>query len=130
MPYIYNDEDNAPMNEDAFSGFHNPTVYTDLAEMKYYESGKWEQAIEAMETAREIRECQIREGFMDDLGLERECRECPWLIEGIIEQYETDEDGILPAFCYDIAEGMCKVCKANPDRKDDAIEEYLKGVDG
>lgn len=38
MPYIYNDEDNAPMNEDALSGFHNPTVYSDRAEMKAIES--------------------------------------------------------------------------------------------
>ena len=29
MPYIYNDEDNAPMND--FDS-HNPTVYTSLAE--------------------------------------------------------------------------------------------------
>lgn len=31
--YIYNDEDNVPMNEDIFD-FHNPTVYGSLAEMK------------------------------------------------------------------------------------------------
>ena len=39
MPYIYNDEDNAPMNEDAFAGYHNPTVYNDRAEMKAVEAG-------------------------------------------------------------------------------------------
>ena len=38
MPYIYNDEDNAPMNEDAFSGFHNPTVYSDRSEMNAIEN--------------------------------------------------------------------------------------------
>ena len=49
MPYIYNDEDNAPMTEDAFKGYHNPTVYNDRAEMKYYESGEWIQDLEKRE---------------------------------------------------------------------------------
>ena len=39
--YIYNDEDNAPMNDDPFDGPHNPTVYLSREEMKYYESGQW-----------------------------------------------------------------------------------------
>ena len=33
MPYIYNDEDNAPMTDDQFE-YHNPTVYTSLAEAR------------------------------------------------------------------------------------------------
>lgn len=37
MPYIYNDEDNNPMNDD-FLGMHNPTVYLTRAEMKAAES--------------------------------------------------------------------------------------------
>ena len=41
--YIYSDEDNAPMNEDAFTGFHNPTVYGSLAEMRAVESGRIEE---------------------------------------------------------------------------------------
>ena len=36
--YIYNDEDNAPMNDEAFDRIdpsgHNPTVYTSYAEMR------------------------------------------------------------------------------------------------
>ena len=39
MPYIYNDEDNVPMIEDAFTGYRNPTVYNSRAEMKFVESG-------------------------------------------------------------------------------------------
>ena len=128
--YIYNDEDNYPMN-DPFNGYHNPTVYSSLSEMKYFESGQWERDQDAREEAKEIRESMIREGFMDDLQIPRdsECRKCAWLIEGILEQYEADDDFTMPAFCYEIAEGMCKVCKANPDRKDDAIEEYLEKVE-
>ena len=37
MPYIYNDEDNQPMSDDALD-FHNPTVYGSLCEMKAAES--------------------------------------------------------------------------------------------
>ena len=129
--YVYNDEDNYPMNEDPFDGYHNPTVYTSRAEMKYYESGQADRDADARQEAIEIRQSMIREGFMDDLGIERgsKCRKCPWMIEGILEQYEPDEDLMMPGFCYDIAEGMCKVCRANPDRRDEAIEEYLKGVE-
>jgi len=44
MPYIYEDEDNAPMNEEAWDkDGHNPTVYLDKAEMRYYESGQARQ---------------------------------------------------------------------------------------
>ena len=31
---VYDDEDNAPMTDDAFDGPHNPTVYTSYAEMR------------------------------------------------------------------------------------------------
>jgi hypothetical protein len=38
MPYIYNDEDNVPMNDEAYDRLdhngHNPTAYTSYAEMK------------------------------------------------------------------------------------------------
>lgn len=36
--YIYNDEDNVPMNDDAWSGPHNPTVYLSRAEMQAEEA--------------------------------------------------------------------------------------------
>ena len=32
--YIFNDEDNNPMNDDAWDGPHNPTIYNSRAEMK------------------------------------------------------------------------------------------------
>lgn len=38
MPYIYDNEDNAPMNREAFDRIdqdgHNPTVYRSYAEMR------------------------------------------------------------------------------------------------
>ena len=40
MPYIYNDEDNVPMNENPYDiGGHNPTVYNSRAEERAIESG-------------------------------------------------------------------------------------------
>jgi hypothetical protein len=42
--YIYNDEDNAPMNDHlAEFDFHNPTVYGSRAEMLAIESGAYEE---------------------------------------------------------------------------------------
>lgn len=38
MSYIYNDEDNAPMQDDAWAGPHNPTVYGSRQEMRAAES--------------------------------------------------------------------------------------------
>ena len=38
MPYIYNDEENAPMNDDAFDqGGHNPTVYLSAYEARMHD---------------------------------------------------------------------------------------------
>ena len=37
MPYIYNDEDNAPMNDDFDKDGHNPTVYLDAYEAKQWD---------------------------------------------------------------------------------------------
>ena len=44
MPYLYDDEDNVPMNEDAWDRIdqdgHNPTVYGSYAEMRAAERGE------------------------------------------------------------------------------------------
>lgn len=124
MSYIYNDEDNTAMNDD-FIGYHNPTVYLSRAEMKAWDNGDIDRLIEAHEEARLIRKCQIREGFLDDLEIERgsTCRDCAWISE-ILSQYSADDEGNMPAFCYDLAKGICKACMANPGRKDEAIEDF------
>lgn len=131
MPYIYNDEDNVPMNDDAWAGPHNPTVYNSRDEMEYVESGEWERRMEAMEEAKEIRKCMIWEGFMDDMELPRgsACRECPWMKEGILEQYDhlADDDNILPADVYDLAHRMCAVCNAHSEEERyDAIQAFFE----
>lgn len=45
--YVYNDEDNAPMND---FDFHNPTVYGSLAEMKWFESRRFTEQDEYKKT--------------------------------------------------------------------------------
>lgn len=124
MSYIYNDEDNAAMNDD-FLGYHNPTVYLSRAEMEYYESGQADRDYEDRVDAIEYRESQIRECFLDNLQIERDssCRRCSWMNE-ILGQFDADDDGNMPAFCYGLAKGICETCQSNPDRKDEAISDY------
>lgn len=137
MPYIYNDEDNAPMNDDAWAGYHNPTVYSSRDEMEYVESGELERRMEAMEEAKEIRKCMIWEGFMDDMEIPRgsACRECPWMKEGILEQYDhlADDDNILPADVYELAHRMCEVCNQHKDDSEDerwdALDKFFREED-
>ena len=123
MGYIYNDEDNEAMY-DPFMGFHNPTVYLSRQEMDYYEKGGYERDMEAMEAAKDYRESQIREGFLNDLGFLRDskCRECPWMIEGVIEAFEdqADDDLIMPGEAYDLAQRMCRVCKTTQENEREA----------
>ena len=123
MAYIYNDEDNVPMSEDPWLKY---TTYSCKAEADAWENGDIDRQIEAMETAREIRECQIREGFLDDLEIPRdsECRDCAWMQEGIIDQFEADDDLMLPGHAYDTAKRMCEWCKSGKD-----MDEFFERED-
>ena len=128
MNLVYDDEDNVPMVEDPYLKY---TTYTSKAEADYFENGGFEQDLEAREAAKDMRRSQFREGFMDDLGLERgcPCRECDWLKEGVIEAWEdqADDDGILPGEAYDLAKRMCECCKTHSvDQRDDALYEFFK----
>lgn len=117
MPYIYNDEDNAPMNDDAWS--------------------EWERKLEEQENARDIRQSQMYEGFLDDMEIPRgsECRDCPWMKEGILEAFESevDDDLCYPSDVYDIAHRMCEVCNQHKDDSEDdrydALREFFEEED-
>ena len=110
MPYLYDDEDNYPMNEDALAD--------------------WERKQEAMEAAREIRQSQAYCGFMDDMEIPRgsACWECPWMKEGILEAFyhEVDDDLCYPEFVFDLAHRMCAVCNQH---KNDSEEERWDALD-
>ena len=120
MGYIYNDEDNAPMN-DPFSGYHNPTVYSSRDEMNYYESSDYDREQDRLMEARDMKRSAIREGFLDDLGFKRDdpCRDCPWMKEGVIELFEddADDDLVMPGEAYDLARRMCEVCKKHSEEE-------------
>ena len=76
MPYIYNDEDNAPMNEDPFTGYHNPTVYNSRAEMEAWDSGEAERRLSEKKEADYNRRKDALDGLLDMLELKGKCREC------------------------------------------------------
>ena len=108
------------------------TTYSCKAEADFIERGGIEARLEAIETAREIRDSQIKEFFFDALEIPRDskCRECPWIQEGIIEQYdhEVDDDLCFPGEVYDIAKRLCEVCKKTGGN-DDAMTDFLKKVE-
>ena len=89
-----------------------------------------DEMIEARETAREIRECGIREGFMDDLEIPRgsTCRDCAWMRE-VLDEYSdlADDDGCMPEDVYDLARRMCAECKAHtPAERDTALRAFFE----
>ena len=93
-----------------------------------------DRRIENQQEARDIREACIREGFLDDLGIDRgsPCRECQWMKDAILEAFEdlADDDGILPGDVYDLARRMCEVCKASkPEERDEALDAFWKEED-
>ena len=106
------------------------TTYSCKAEADFIERGGIEERLEAIETAREIRECQVREMFLDALEIPRDskCRDCAWLRENIIDQYSPDEDNCLPEFAFDIARRMCEVCKTTGG-DEDALYEFFEKVE-
>ena len=132
MSYIYNDEDNAPMNEDAWAEFNREQAQFERFLEKRDED--LDRRLEMQEEARDIRRSQIWEFFLDSMELPRggACRECDWMKEAILEAYEdqADEDLVLPPFVYDLAHGMCAVCNAHSEEeRDEAIQEYFEEED-
>lgn len=108
------------------------TGYSSKAEEDYWENGGYEADLEAQEAARDIRESEIREGFLDALEIPRdsECRGCEWMKEAIIDQYEADDDLALPEEAFEMARRMCEVCRQHtPEERDDALRAFWKEED-
>ena len=106
--YIYNDEDNYPMNDDPFCGPHNPTVYTSREEMEYVESGQWEQDQAEKKDAWMHKQREALDGLLDMLGLTGKCRECANITE--LAEGFLDENGLISNEQFDDLEGICKLC--------------------
>ena len=118
--YIYNDEDNAPMNDDPFDGPHNPTVYNYREEMKYYESGQYERDLEAREASVRKRHEDAIKSVMDQLGLEGKCRKCDW-IQDLADGFLTDDDKMFSSQ-FDYLKSLCSSC--DHGKHIDRVERY------
>lgn len=124
MPYIYNDEDNNPMNDDPFVGAHNPTVYSSRAEMEYVESGQWDRDREEAEEARRQKQEDALDGLAMVIGLSEKCRECPYF-------YETAEGFLyknhqISVEQMDYLKHLCAGCKGKETGEpDQATEQRL-----
>lgn len=82
MPnYIYDDEDNVPMNEDPDFILHHVTGYLSRQEMNYVESGQADRDRAEKKEAEAEKKRQALEGVLDMLGLQGKCRECPEVYE-------------------------------------------------
>ena len=103
--YIYNDEDNAPM-EDPWMKY---TVYSSKAEADYYENGGHEAEIEAKEAAYQEKKKGWMDGLLDILKLEGGCRECPWINE--TAEGFMDDNGQITGNQLDYLRHMCLGCK-------------------
>lgn len=82
MAYIYNDDDNASMNDEA------------------YEMEKLEAKLQKRKDAVE--------GLLDMLGLSGGCRECPNILE--LAEGFLDKNGLIANEQYDYLVHVCKVC--------------------
>ena len=110
------------------------TGYRSKAEEDYWENGGYEADMEAREAARDIRESEIREGFLDAMEIPRDsaCRGCEWMKEAIIEAYEdqVDDDLCIPEEAFEMARRMCAECKKHtPEERDEALRAFWKAVD-
>ena len=103
--YLYDDEDNAPMNEDPWRKY---TVYSCKAEADYYENGGYEEELEAREAAYREKKQKWMDGILDFLKLEGGCRECPWITE-LAEGFMGD-DGQMSGNQLDFLKMLCVGC--------------------
>ena len=107
MPYIYNDEDNVPMN-DPVEQLHHVTGYLSFEEMNAFESGELEEWLEAEKEARYQRERDALDGLLDMLNLTGKCRECPYVVE--LAEGFLDKNGLISNEQFEYLERSCKLC--------------------
>ena len=105
MNYVYNDEDNAPMNEDEWRKY---TTYSCKAESDYYENGGFEADQEARESAYAELKKEHMEAVLDKLGLEGGCRECDYILE--TAEGFMDSNGKMGPYQFEHLHMMCVGC--------------------
>ena len=107
--YIYSDEDNAPMIDDA-----------------------WEAARDRAEQKRK----GDLNGLLDMLEIEGSCRECPYITEtaegflqnGLISTEQMDYLHIMCAFCGGRGKGNCKPNEDRLDKDWADLTEFVKNL--
>lgn len=104
MPnYIYNDEDNYPMDDP--DKFYRATGYNSMKELEYYESGQ----ADADRLEAEIeKERQAVAGIADILGLTGACRTCPEFTE--LAEGFLDKEHQISAEQLRFLEMQCSLC--------------------
>ena len=114
MIHAYEDEDNAPMNDDDW--WENVADY--------------ERRMDEIETANEIKREQKMSAMMDELGVENECLLCPWMKESLEEYENEDIDEPLPYEFADLMNRMCKLCRITPpEDRDEVLTEFFRRED-
>ena len=91
MPYIYNDEDNAPMVE------HFEFEREEIAREREELEAKWNERIE--------KERQAIDGLADMLELTGACRECPDFTE--LAEGFLDDNGLISIEQFDFLKMQC-----------------------
>ena len=126
MPYIYNDEDNNPMNEDPIMKY---TTYMTRVQMEFDESDLPDHFYyEHERVIRNYMEDKALDGLALVLGMSEGCRECPWFIE--TAEGFFDEDNQISAEQMDYLHLMCVGCKGketgkiNPEHEDRLLKEW------
>lgn len=121
------------MNEEPWMG-EDPwlkyTTYSCKAEELAYESGEYDRYMDRLQDAKDAARAAKHEEYLNELCMEGECRNCDWLKEAFLEQYEDEE--FMPPEAIDQIHMMCKVCRDNegdPDKQYDAIDDFLRRMD-
>ena len=115
------------MDEDPWLKY---TTYSCKAEELAYESGEYDRYMDRLQDAKDAARSARREEILDELGMEGECRNCDWLKEAFLEQYEDGDYIPVEDICH--IQMMCKICHDNegdPDKQYDAIDEYFRHMD-
>jgi hypothetical protein len=107
MNYVYNDEDNNPMN-DPVENLHHVTGYLSFEEMRAVESGEYFAHLEERKEAEQQKRKDNLDGLLDLLQLTGKCRECPNVCE--LGEGFLDKNGLISNEQVEYLEHICKVC--------------------
>ena len=128
--YIYNDEDNAPMNDDPWMKY---TTYSCKAEAEAIENGEYFRDLIAEREERMQQHEEWMDNLLDDLKLEGKCRECPYIIE--TAEGFMDDDGFVTFEQKEFIRLTCVGChgkgtgKIQPEHEERLIKEWNEIVD-